>query len=163
MAVTAQQVGQAAIDSFKAPWEDAAQKIFGDKTGYLSFADFILPGSTAVTSLIDPNGSKAARKQLEAQTMLDNSARKFSSEEAEKQRAWEKMMSDTAVQRQVADYKAAGLNPWLAVQHAGLGASTPVGSTAQSSSGQASKADNKIAMAAGLIATALRMFLTKGK
>lgn len=42
------------------------------------------------------------------------------------QNAWQKMMSDTSHQREVADLKAAGLNPVLS---ANAGASTPVGST----------------------------------
>ena len=111
----------------------------------------------------DITGEKAAARQYQNQLALDNSAREFSALEAQRQREWEKMMSDTAFQRQVKDLEAAGLNPWLAVQNAGSGASTPSGSSASSSSGNASQANNKIYLAAGLIATALRMFLTKGK
>lgn len=130
---------------------------------YWNGIDFLLPGTSALNNLFDATGENAARQQASSQFAMDNAAREFSATEAQKQRDWEKMMSDTAIQRQVADYKAAGLNPWLAVQHSGLGASTPTGSAAQSNSGQAAKADNKLAIAAGIFATALRMFLTKGK
>lgn len=128
---------------------------------YWNGIDFLLPGTSALTNLFDIDGSKAASKQFASQLYLDNTARQFSANEAEKQRQFEEYMSNTAVQRAVADYKAAGLNPWLAVQHGDLGASTPQGASAVSNSGQANKADNKLAMAAGLIATALRIFLTK--
>lgn len=128
---------------------------------YWNGIDFIFPGTSALTNLFDLDGSRAAAAQASTQFALDNAAREFSAKEAEKQRAWEKMMSDTAIQRAAADYKAAGLNPWLAVQNGSAGASTPSGSSASSSSGTASKADNKLAMAAGLIATALRIFLMK--
>lgn len=69
-----------------------------------------------------------------------STARAFSAEEAQKQRDWEKMMSDTAYQRQIEDMKAAGINP-ASIGAAG-GASTPVGSTAQTSAAQTSAASS---------------------
>lgn len=126
--------------------------------------DFLLPGTSALNTLFDPTGQNAAQAQFNNQMILDNAAREFNAQEAQKQRDWEQYMSDTAVQRQMADIKAAGLNPWLSLQGTlNGGASSPVGSSAQSNSGNASIGQNKLAMAAGLIATALRMFLTKGK
>lgn len=61
----------------------------------------------------------------------------FNADEAQKQRDWEQQMSDTAYQRQVADMRAAGINPAMAMSSA-QGASTPSGSAAAAASGSGS-------------------------
>ena len=133
--------------------------------GYWNPIDFILPGTSALTTganrLFDMNGQQAANAQYNSQLALNQQTQLFNAQQAAAQRQWEERMDNTSIQRRVADIKAAGLNPWLALQGSLAGAGAPSGSSASASSGSADMANNKIAAAAGIIAVMLRAFLTK--
>lgn len=67
-------------------------------------------------------------------------AREFNADQAAKNRDWQKMMSDTAHQREVKDLLAAGLNPVLSVS-GGNGAAVGSGASASASAPQGAKGD----------------------
>lgn len=129
--------------------------LVGEKAGSLLndvlYGSSAASGSPGVHSLLDlrsgssgssgysysgsaTGGAAAASKQEKTleqiinETVDKNNA--WAAEQAQKQMDFQKMMSDTAHQREVADLKAAGLNPVLSVS-GGSGASMASGAMAQ--------------------------------
>lgn len=86
-----------------------------------------------------------ARIQREWQEEQNAKAMAFNQSEAQKNRDWQQMMSNTAHQREIADLKAAGLNPILSAMN-GNGASVTSGATASgvTSSGASGQTDTSM-------------------
>lgn len=73
-----------------------------------------------------------------------NSANKHAKRAQERQMAWQEEMSNTAHQREVADLRAAGINP-IYTATGGSGASTPSGSPGQAFKGDGDPVNSAVA------------------
>lgn len=97
---------------------------------------------TAMSEKSSARSLEYAKQQQEWSAKQSAIANEFNAAEAAKNRDWQSYMSNTAHQREIADLKAAGLNPVLSAM-GGNGASVTSGATASASmpSGASGKSD----------------------
>lgn len=86
-------------------------------------------GAQSIANQNNANALTAAEQANRVSAMSVERQYRYNAQEAQKQRDWQERMSNTAYQRQIADLKAAGLNPILGYMQ-GQGATTPSGAAA---------------------------------
>lgn len=122
----------------------------------MALSDNIQSAANIISSMRDTAAYNSAQSAAQAQIQREwqerqnAKAMQFNAQEAQKNRDWQQMMSNTAHQREIADLKAAGLNPVLSAT-GGNGAAVTSGATASGVTSSGSKGDVDTSMNAALV------------
>lgn len=122
---------------------DTSARAASDSSSLIKSVQDIAAQNTAVSA----QQAEQLRKWQERQ---NEKAMAFNAAEAAKNRDWQKMMSDTAHQREIKDLQAAGLNPILSAM-GGSGASVGSGATASGVTSSGAKGDVDQSASQGLV------------
>lgn len=122
---------------------EVPQEIYGEWSPYLEYLRQQSEENTAFAI-------EQAEKQNAWQRETNQIQMDFNAAEAQRNRDWQQMMSNTAHQREVADLQAAGLNPVLSAT-GGNGAAVTSGATASGATSSGAKAEKDNTFVLGLL------------